>query len=616
MTPKESARALCSFGNWNRVIMPPLTLWLCMVLLIVAGTASDVPFVFDETTSSVAGYSASQIEQAHIASSDLTGVPAVTQVADNEVLDFPITGGGNLPERSIKKNVSELRKSLDAAVEPDNPRVHEEAVVLALKYPGDLTIDQIDSIYSYLKNGDDAKKGWGYVRDPRGLDYFNYANASLRFGDRANCVGGGDCDDFAIVMAALVESIGGTTRIVLARNNTTGGHAYTEVYLGQLNATGSQVETIINWLKQTYETDKIYTHIDTATKDVWLNLDWGKDEKGNVHPGGPFFQGDKHIVLCLRDEYGKTQLKVPENSKTVAVKDGNSEAVIPSTQITETPKVNQLSSEGVVFPDSNLEAAIRAAIDKPTGIIYAADLEKIVSLTANNSNIKNIKGLEYCTNLGRLDLYDNQITDVKPLAGLTNLQKLRMEGNQIADVKPLAGLTNLQWLGLGDNQITDVKPLVSLTNLQWLELSGNQITDIKPLAGLTNLQWLGLGDNQITDVEPLAGLTTCFLLSLFGNQITDVKPLAGLTNLQWLYLSGNQITDVEPLAGLTNLQVLYLNSNQITDVEPLAGLTNLQWLGLGGNQITDVKPLAGLTNLQWLDLDGKYLNGGTHELGN
>ena len=236
----------------------------------------------------------------------------MTQVADNEVLDFPITGGGDLPERSVEKNVSDLKKTLDAAVEPDNPRVHEEALVLALKYPGEKTIDQICSIYGYMKNGDQSKNGWGYVSDPRGLDYFNYANMSLKVGDRAGCVGGGDCDDFAILMSALVESVGGTTRIVLARNSTTGGHAYTEVYLGQINAAGSQVETIIDWLKGKFNTDKIYTHIDTDTKDVWLNLDWGADEKGNAHPGGPFFRGDKHIVLCIRDKFVKTPLKLPE----------------------------------------------------------------------------------------------------------------------------------------------------------------------------------------------------------------------------------------------------------------------------------------------------------------
>lgn len=145
-----------------------------------------------------------------------------------------------------------------------------------------------------------------------------YANASLKLGDRAGCVGGGDCDDFAILMSALIESVGGTTRIILARNESTGGHAYTEVYLGCLSERNSQVEDIIAWLQQKYGTDRIYTHIDTDTKDVWLNLDWGPDEKGNAHPGGPFYQGDKHIVLCIRDSYRKTALMVSASYKNVA----------------------------------------------------------------------------------------------------------------------------------------------------------------------------------------------------------------------------------------------------------------------------------------------------------
>jgi tetratricopeptide (TPR) repeat protein len=310
--------------------MSPWALWLSMILLIGTGIAADVPFVFDSSSSGVAGFSADQLESLRVSSPDLAGVPTVTQVADKDVLDFPITGGGNIPVGTIDKNVGDLKKTLDAAVEPDNPRVREEALVLALMYPGDLTVDQICSIYSYLKNGDSSKKGWGYVRDPRGLDYFNYANASLKAGDRANCVGGGDCDDFAILMSALVESVGGTTRIILARNNTTGGHAYTEVYLGNLNAQNNQVEDIISWLKEKFDTDKIYTHIDTATKDVWLNLDWGADEKGNAHPGGPFYQGDKHIVLCIRDTYRKTPLRTSESYQEQARPNN---AVTPKTKV-------------------------------------------------------------------------------------------------------------------------------------------------------------------------------------------------------------------------------------------------------------------------------------------
>jgi hypothetical protein len=188
----------------------------------------------------------------------------------------------------------------------------------------------------------------------------------------------------------------------------------------------------------------------------------------------------------------------------------------------------------IIFPDPNLEAVVRAAIDKSDGPIYVADLEQIkVPLNAAGNDIEDLTGLEYCT----------------------NLQYLALGNNQITDVSPLARLTNLETLGLEDNQITDVSPLERLTNLQSLYLENNQITDVSPLAGLTNLQILWLGDNHIIDVSPLAGLTNLDILYLCGNQITDVSPLADLTNLEILYLGRNQITDVSPLAGLTNLHI-------------------------------------------------------------
>jgi hypothetical protein len=286
-----------------------------MVLLIGSSTAADVPFIFDETSADVASYTSAQLEQARTSSPDLAGVPIVSSPSNDEILAFPVTGGGSTPEGTTDKKVGELKESFSARVEPDNSEVRHEAVVLAAKYPGDRTIDQISSIYSYLKNGADSKKGWSYVADTRGIDNFMYANETLEIGKDAGCVGAGDCDDFAILMSALVESVGGTTRIILARNNITGGHAYTEVYLGNLNEPNNQVDGIIDWLKQESSTDKIYTHIDTYTKDVWLNMDWGPDEKGNTHPGGPFYQGDKHIVLLIRDRYVKTAPNLPEPSQ-------------------------------------------------------------------------------------------------------------------------------------------------------------------------------------------------------------------------------------------------------------------------------------------------------------
>ena len=292
--------------------MFPWTLWVCVIVLVGSGIAADVPFVFDEGSSGIAGYNSAQIEKASSSSSDLAGVPPISSAADNETLEFPIVGGGRAPGGTIEREVGDLRKLLDTRVEPD--RVHDTAVDITIGYPGECTIDQVSAIFSDVLTGDNQKKGWSYVADPRGVNDFFYANETLRRGEKANCVGAGNCGDFAILMSSLVESIGGTTRIILASNNSTGGHADAEVYIGQDNIQNSQTEEIILLLRQVFETDKIFTNIDTNTKDVWLNLDWWPDEKGTPHPGGPFFTGDTNKVIYIRENYKKIPLRSSEKT--------------------------------------------------------------------------------------------------------------------------------------------------------------------------------------------------------------------------------------------------------------------------------------------------------------
>ncbi|MCL0033777.1 leucine-rich repeat domain-containing protein, partial [Thermodesulfovibrionales bacterium] len=134
----------------------------------------------------------------------------------------------------------------------------------------------------------------------------------------------------------------------------------------------------------------------------------------------------------------------------------------------------------VAFPDPNLEAAIREAIEKPTGDIYRSDLEGLTTLRASGRGISDLTGLEYAV--------------------------------------------NLTWLGLGGNQITDISPLSNLTNLTWLELGGNQITNISPLSNLTGLTRLWLAENQISDIGPLVanyGLSEGDEINLRGNPLSE-----------------------------------------------------------------------------------------------
>ncbi|WP_051962683.1 leucine-rich repeat domain-containing protein [Mesoaciditoga lauensis] len=306
----------------------------------------------------------------------------------------------------------------------------------------------------------------------------------------------------------------------------------------------------------------------------------------------------------------------------------------------------------VNFPDPNLEALIRKAINKPTGPICESDLLQITSLKYDwpdsDKKISNLEGIQYCINLTDLELEGNSIFDISPLASLTKLAILDLHYNQISDITPLQNLTNLQWLAIAYNNINSITPLKNLINLKHLDFSYNEISDITPMRNLTNITelhiggnpipasnwsfiktwtWLqGLGitamnltnsditflsnfanlrylylfNNKIIDVTPLQNLINLKLLHLWNNQISDITPLQNLTNLQELYLGNNQISDITPLQNLTNLQGLYLDSNQISNVAPLQDLTGLQYLNLWNNQISDIAPLQNLTNLQWL----------------
>ena len=261
---------------------------------------------------------------------------------------------------------------------------------------------------------------------------------------------------------------------------------------------------------------------------------------------------------------------------------------------------------GINIPDPNLRAVVEKALGKEAGVpITRAEMLTLTSLDGRGTDISDLSGIEFATNLTTLSLQGNQISDISPLAGLTNLGRLNLgwvSGNQISDVTPLAGLTNLTFLALIRNQISDISPLAGLTNLTQLRFNDNEVSDISALAGLTNLTSLWFDGNEVSDVTPLAGLTNLTYLSPRRNQVSDVTPLAGLTNLTNLYIEGNEVSDVTPLAGLTNLGWLLLGYNQVSDVTPLAGLTNLEDLALQNNQVSDVTPLAGLTNLEDLNL--------------
>lgn len=175
--------------------------------------------------------------------------------------------------------------SISNAIEPSNSDVRAYALsAINASSGGSYNIHQICDIYDKLY------RDWVYVNDPSGADYYVPASESVKLLK-------GDCDDYAILMASLIESIGGSARVVVA-SNSWGGHAYTEVYISDSK---SDVEGLVASIQRRYGKATVNYHIsydEDSNPEYWLNLDWTSNR-----PGGTFYQSTGTVLLIRPNGY-------------------------------------------------------------------------------------------------------------------------------------------------------------------------------------------------------------------------------------------------------------------------------------------------------------------------
>jgi hypothetical protein len=169
-----------------------------------------------------------------------------------------------IPEIRHKTHDSKIAKRIEIAVDIKNPITRSYSLQIAQKYPGSYNINQIASIYIHIKSN------WKYISDPTSEDYFSKASESIE-----NNLAG-DCDDFAILLSALVSSIGGSTRINFARTKDS-AHAYTEVKIAnstsEFRALIESMDAINLLTTNNAEVNKIHYREDRSGA-IWMNLDW------------------------------------------------------------------------------------------------------------------------------------------------------------------------------------------------------------------------------------------------------------------------------------------------------------------------------------------------------
>lgn len=105
------------------------------------------------------------------------------------------TSGPSLPQPSEQELINEISEYVESA----NPIVRATAVSAVQDSPDE--IEANSEAWKIWKINYWVDNNISYVNDPRGHNYFAYAHETLQ-------IKGGDCDDFAILLASMYESVG------------------------------------------------------------------------------------------------------------------------------------------------------------------------------------------------------------------------------------------------------------------------------------------------------------------------------------------------------------------------------------------------------------------------
>ena len=262
---------------------------------------------------------------------------------------------------------------------------------------------------------------------------------------------------------------------------------------------------------------------------------------------------------------------------------------------------------------------IERALNKQAGDpITAAEMATLTSLNARDSNIRDLTGLKFATNLTLLNLYDNKISTLPAgvFEGLNKVTILHLKRNPLKTIKTGAfnGLSSLTKLDLSS----------VYTNRR------SHLTTIESGAfdGLSSLKELNLYYNSLTTLPTGAfqGLSKVTSLNLRKNLLKTIEESAfnGLSSLTKLDLSSvytnrrSHLTTIESGAfdGLSSLKELNLYYNSLTTLPTGAfqGLSKVTSLNLKRNLLKTIKTGAfnGLSSLTKLDLSSVYTNRRSH----
>ncbi|KIC68700.1 hypothetical protein [Pseudarthrobacter phenanthrenivorans] len=185
-----------------------------------------------------------------------------------------------------------------------------------------------------------------------------------------------------------------------------------------------------------------------------------------------------------------------------------------------------------VIPDPYLGYAISQQLGIPQEKLTTADALQLTSLDLGPNggffpNLASLEGLQYATNLTKLDISWTKVDSVAPLAGATKLTDFTANhASNLTSIDPLAGLKlvnfNTEW-----TQIDSVAALAAMDTLQRVDMFGDlALTDISALAGKPNLAYVSVGyAHSLNSIEALRFDNALTYVNAQQTGVTDWSPV-------------------------------------------------------------------------------------------
>lgn len=209
-----------------------------------------------------------------------------------------------------------------------------------------------------------------------------------------------------------------------------------------------------------------------------------------------------------------------------------------------------------------------------------------------NSDIADLTGIEYFTNITMLFCDNNQLTSLPDLSNISTLSSLICYNNQIQSLPDFSENSQLAFLDCGNNLLTSLPDFSSNSALYSLRCSNNLITSLPSLTANINLQILNCSNNRLAGLPSLSANIALKELSCYSNRLTSLPDFSDNINLTDLNCSGNQLSELGDLSVNTNLKVLLCIDNRLSYLPDLSTNTKLLQLGCYENRLTKLPDLS------------------------